>query len=172
VAPAGDARPGWKVLRVLGNVLELDGFAQNTAREVHDEIAALCEGVEADNAPLADVELAFAPASDLMRVGNVPIYAVDALVRHAPALRRTPLAERLAVHLHPDQAAKLGFAAGDRVRLMQPAVVGEGSATAEVVLDDRLAMGCARVPAAVDGSEALGPQIGPLHLGAAGHDNA
>jgi len=172
VAPAGDARPGWKVLRVLGNVLELDGFAQNTAREVHDEIAALCEGVKADNAPLADVELDFAPASDLMRVGNVPIYAVDALVRHAPALRRTPLAERLAVHLHPDQAAKLGFAAGDRVRLMQPAVVGEGSATAEVVLDDRLAMGCARVPAAVDGSEALGPQIGPLHLGAAGHDNA
>jgi NADH-quinone oxidoreductase subunit G len=172
VAPAGEARPGWKVLRVLGNVLELDGFEQNTAKEVHDELKALCEGVEPDNAPLGVIELGFAPPAELMRVGNVPIYAVDALARHAPALQRTPLGEVLAVYLHPEQAAKLGLAAGDRVRVLQPAAVGEGTATAQVVLDDRLAMGCARVPAAVDGSEALGPQIGPLHLGAAGHDNA
>jgi NADH-quinone oxidoreductase subunit G len=28
----GDARPAWKVLRVLGNVLNLDGFAMNPAK--------------------------------------------------------------------------------------------------------------------------------------------
>ena len=40
----GDARPGWKILRVLGNVLNLEGFSYNTSEEVRDE--ALGVGVE------------------------------------------------------------------------------------------------------------------------------
>ena len=34
VKPLGETRPGWKVLRVLGNLLGLDGFAQESAEEV------------------------------------------------------------------------------------------------------------------------------------------
>ena len=49
VAPPGDARPGWKLLRVLGTMMELPGFAQNSAREVHDEIADQCRDLALDN---------------------------------------------------------------------------------------------------------------------------
>jgi NADH-quinone oxidoreductase subunit G len=104
------------------------------------------------------------PEETLMRVGNVPIYAVDQLVRAAPSLQRTPLADALALSLHPDQAAKLGLSDGDLVDVSQ-SVVGSGSAAGVQVLvrcDDKIAMGCGRIPAGVPGAERLGPQIGPL----------
>jgi NADH-quinone oxidoreductase subunit G len=161
VPPVGDARPGWKVLRVLGNLLELNGFEQNTAKQVHDELAAQCDGLTPDNrlqgTPAAVSEMLGTP---LVRVGNVPIYATDALVRHAPALQRTQLVESLAVSLHPKQAAELGLAAGDEVAIHQNGHRGR----AQIVLDDRCAIGTVRIPAAVGGSESLGAQIGTVAL--------
>ena len=37
VKPLGDTRPAWKVLRVLGNMLELKGFDFETSEEVRAE---------------------------------------------------------------------------------------------------------------------------------------
>ena len=37
-APVGEARPGWKVLRVLGNLLNLAGFEYQSSEEVRDEL--------------------------------------------------------------------------------------------------------------------------------------
>jgi NADH-quinone oxidoreductase subunit G len=101
----------------------------------------------------------------LIRIGNLPIYATDALVRRSPPLQRTPLAEPLAVHLHPDQASALGLAAGAMVRLRQTAGNGElGETTAPVVIDDEIPLGCARIPAGVPGSAALGPAVGRVQI--------
>ena len=44
VAPFGQTRPGWKVLRVLGNVLHLAGFDDETSESVRDTV--LAGGVE------------------------------------------------------------------------------------------------------------------------------
>ncbi|WP_295880081.1 NADH-quinone oxidoreductase subunit NuoG [uncultured Thiohalocapsa sp.] len=162
VAPVGDARPGWKVLRVLGNLLDLDGFTYSSGKQVHDELAARCADLTLDNARRGDYGLKqpLPPPEGLMRVGNVPIYAVDQTVRAAPALQHTPLAAPLAVHLHPEDAAQLGLAAGDAAEVAQ----GACSAVVPVVIDDRVARGAARLPAAVRGSGALGPAVGPLIL--------
>ncbi len=166
VAPPGEARPGWKVLRVLGDLLGLEGFGYNSAREIAVELQALCNeaGCEThfDNSPLA-LRPAFELPSigqSLMRVGPVPIYATDLLVRHAPALQSTPLAEPLAVQLHPKQAETLGLADGDEVSICQ----GDVTARSIVRLTESVPLGCARIPAAVPGSEALGAQIGPVIL--------
>src|SRR5690606_37359256 len=48
--PVGESRPGWKVLRVLGNLLGLGGFEQNSSEEVRD---ALRLQVERNAAPMA-----------------------------------------------------------------------------------------------------------------------
>jgi len=161
VAPPGEARPGWKVLRVLGQLLELPGFDQSSARQVHDELMAQCQGLTPDNRPLGVVEADVTLAGDaLERVGNLPIYAVDPLVRAAPALQRTPLADPFAVSLNPEQAAELGLADGDEVRIIQN---GYG-AQAPVVLDPACPRGSVRIPAGVPGSETLGAQIGPIEL--------
>ena len=42
VQPAGDARPGWKVLRVLGTMLKLPGFEFDTSEQVRDAVLAEC----------------------------------------------------------------------------------------------------------------------------------
>ncbi len=163
VAPPGDARPGWKVLRVLGNLLELPGFDYGSAKQVHDELAAACAGVAPTNQPRGRYQHAsqvVGEADALMRIGNVPIYSVDALVRAAPSLQRTPLALGLGLALHPDDAVALGIGEGEQVEVIQ----GPVSAVMHVCIDDDIARGAGRIPAGVPGSEQLGPQIGPMHL--------
>ena len=108
----GDSRPLWKVLRVLGNLFELDGF------EYHDTAAvlqdALPQGV--DVAALnnqADVSAAHVQtASQLVRVGGVGIYHTDAVVRRSAPLQATVHAQVPAARVHPNTLAKLGIQTG------------------------------------------------------------
>lgn len=64
------------------------------------------------------------------------------------------------VVLHPDQASGLGLGEGDLVEIQQ----GGAPVRSRVVIDDRVPMGCARIPAGVAGSETLGDLIGPVTL--------
>jgi NADH-quinone oxidoreductase subunit G len=157
VAPPGEARPGWKVLRVLGNLLDLPGFEFNESAEVREELRALCTKAKPDNTPRGDLQ-ALSPspsASGSQRVGTLPIYAVDPLVRRAQALQASPLAAPFGVWLNADDAAGLGLKAGDQVQVRQ-----DGDAvTATLALDPALPAGSVRIPAGVPGSEALGDQI-------------
>ena len=41
--PVGESRPGWKVLRVLGNVLNLSGFEYQTSEDVREELRAVAQ---------------------------------------------------------------------------------------------------------------------------------
>ncbi|KAA6185251.1 NADH-quinone oxidoreductase subunit G [Thiohalocapsa marina] len=170
VAPPGDARPGWKLLRVLGNMLELTGFEYASARDIHDALAAQCADRAPDNTPRAEYPVGTtAEAADgtLMRVGNVPIYAVDALVRAAPALQRTPLSAPLHLQLHPADAEALGLQDGDQVEVAQ----GPARACMPVHVSDDLARGGGRIPAAVPGSGQLGAQIGPIRVAKVSGEN-
>jgi NADH-quinone oxidoreductase subunit G len=87
--PVGQARPAWKVLRVLGNLLDAEGFEYITSEEVRDEFAATISDDKPEaatpQAGKAAVNGADDPASDI----DVPIYSVDALVRRANALQMT-----------------------------------------------------------------------------------
>ena len=49
--PLGEARPGWKVLRVLGNLAGVANFDYQSSEEVRDELRALCGGVVAELLP-------------------------------------------------------------------------------------------------------------------------
>ncbi len=161
VAAPGDARPGWKVLRVLGNLLDIGGFDQTDSGQVCEELRGLCAEAKLDNAPRGDLKslaqtLAKPGSSEgACRVGAVPIYAVDALVRRAQALQASPLATPFGIWLNPAQAVDLGLKAGDRVEVRQ----GNGAAVAELALDPGLPPGSVRIPAGVAGSESLGDQI-------------
>ena len=84
--PLGEARPGWKVLRVLGNALGLKAFEYQSAQEVRDEVQRACL------APLATAyagRLVPGGAAQRAAVVDIPMYQVDALVRRAPSLQRT-----------------------------------------------------------------------------------
>jgi NADH-quinone oxidoreductase subunit G len=93
-APLGAARPGWKVLRVLGNLLGLPGFDYQSSEEVREELRAVCAGVRAEgyqgsHAVTPAGAASAAAAAGEVRVVDVPMYQVDAVVRRAPSLQKT-----------------------------------------------------------------------------------
>jgi NADH-quinone oxidoreductase subunit G len=84
--PLGESRPAWKVLRVLGNLLDLEGFDYDSSEEIRDELLArVGEGVAASSYQGDHVAAITAP--DTTR--DIPMYAVDGLVRRSLPLQQT-----------------------------------------------------------------------------------
>ncbi|HNH63951.1 MAG TPA: NADH-quinone oxidoreductase subunit NuoG, partial [Thauera aminoaromatica] len=159
--PFADARPGWKVLRVLGNLLALEGFAQADSEAVRAEALASDLASRLDNGVEGIVvSSATGPAGVLERVADVPIHFADPIARRAPSLQKTRDAAAPTARIAPATLAALGLAAGDRVR------VAQGTASVELVAqaDDGLAAGCVRVAAAHPSTAALGAMSGDLSV--------
>jgi NADH-quinone oxidoreductase subunit G len=100
-AAPGEARPGWKILRVLGNVLGLEGFAQQSSEDVRAELQQRIDAAAGARAPEALVSthvpaMAAVSASADLDLGalDVPMYSIDAVLRRSPALQQTSIAER------------------------------------------------------------------------------
>jgi len=85
-APYKDARPGWKVLRVLGNLLDLPGFEYQSSEDVRDELRKLCAALAAEPYAGSHPVNGAAPAGPLI---DFNMYQADATVRRAPSLQRT-----------------------------------------------------------------------------------
>ncbi len=92
VKPVGDCRPGWKVLRVLGNLLNLAGFDYASSEGVRDELKGASGEPKPDNSYTARRSLnGSRPSGALI---DVPMYGIDAIVRRAPALQSTREAQQ------------------------------------------------------------------------------
>ena len=159
VAPLGQTRPAWKVLRVLGNVLQLQGFEDETSESVRD--TALAGGVEGrlSNDIKAARGLGKA-ATGLERVADVPIYRSDAMVRRSEPLQETPASQPPTARMNGATLAGLGLAAGVRVRVTGPA----GSVELETVQDDAVADRAVRIAAAFEQTAALGGAFGEISV--------
>ena len=91
-APVGQSRPGWKILRVLGNLLGLTGFDYESSEDVRAELETLVGAPTAYSAPAYVGQHEVGPAAGAAsapRVVDIPMYQIDALVRRAPSLQRT-----------------------------------------------------------------------------------
>jgi len=161
VSPVGEARPGWKILRVLGNLADLDGFDFDDTEQVRAEILA-ATGPKPDNSmPGAEnPAAALPPVEGLERISGVPMYSVDGLSRRSSALQHTLDSWKSAIRINSTVAAQAGLADGDSAVLKQ----GGRSVTLPVALDDRLLDSCVWMPLAVPGSELLGEGFGPVSL--------
>ncbi len=168
VKPLAETRPAWKVLRVLGNLLDVPGFAYETSEQIRDEV--LGKGVtdlsDKLNNKLAAVPTAasFGTAGALERVTDVPIYFADALVRRSEPLQRTADAAVPSAHLPTALAASLGIKAGDIVKVTQ----GAGSAILVAAIDAGLPANAVRVAAAHAATATLGAMFGPIKVEKAG----
>jgi len=136
------------VLRVLGELLKLDGFDFDNLATVRAEATARALGPSVSAAR----SVALPALDQLVRIADVPIYAGDAVLRRSSALNQTVHAQAEAeVGVHPQTALELGLADGDQ------ALVGAGSAALRlrVNLDRRIAPGALRIAQGVAGAEAL-----------------
>ncbi len=161
--PHGDSRPGWKVLRVLGNQFDLPGFDYLSSEEIRDALASRCNGIEISNGSVVE-DLNTSGASDkprLLRIGDAHIYATDSLVRRSLPLQNTPDASvaSLAV-LGTDEAMKRGLKAGDRVKVTQ----GDSSVELDVACDAAVADGAVRICSGLQATSYLGMSFGPVDI--------
>ncbi len=158
VKPAGDCRPGWKILRRLGEAMELDGFAQVNLKGIREEMLAVIGPGEyvKDDITLA----AHGSGGDLYRVGELAMYSVDGLCRRSDHLQKTDHAETAFVGLSPNDAGSRGFLDGDKVKVSQ----GEHSIHLPVRICQELPVGAVWVKAATQSGRELGDSFGPISV--------
>ena len=160
VKPLGDSRPAWKVLRVLGGLLGLDGFLYNLPEEVlgealGDSYCTRLNNQSSSNSVSASVQ----QSSALERLADVNIYAGDQIVRRASSLQLTKDAKRgNQAGLGQKLFADLGLKEGDAVRITQGNLTVDMPAT----LEANLAANTVRVSAGTAASAKLGSMFGPL----------
>lgn len=160
-APAGQARPAWKVLRVLGNFLELDGFGYDSADDICQECLAGRRTDTVLNNISGEAPLFVSQeAASCRRVADVPLYFSDVLVRRAPSLQKTAAAKSPVVYLPETLFDKLELADGENVRVVQP----DGETVLPAYCDKTLAVGTVRLTTGHAATAMLGPLDGEIRV--------
>jgi NADH-quinone oxidoreductase subunit G len=157
VKPLGDARPGWKVLRVIANMLGLPGFEYDTPEAVRAQVIPVDVTAHLSTQIELQPQLGERP-SGIERLADVSIYAVDSIVRRAEPLQKTRDARPPKASANARTLGKLGLKPGDKARVRQ----GEASALLECALDDGLADDVLRVPAGHASTSTLGAMFGAI----------
>ena len=160
VRPAGEARPGWKVLRVLGNLLNLAGFDYETAEQVRVDVLPADLSTRLSNEIAMHVQRPVVAVGGAERIADVPIYFADSLVRRSPPLQATHDARPPKARANASTLQSFGVSAGDKVRVKQ----GDAAALLDVVADNGVADGVVRVSAAHESTATLGAMFGPITL--------
>jgi NADH-quinone oxidoreductase subunit G len=167
VKPMGEARPAWKVLRVLGNLLDLPNFEYETSEAIRTEVIGELADTETllarlnnvlANAEAPAMAATAADAGNAERVADVPIYFTDAIVRRSPSLQMTSDGAAPRAWLSAALSSKLGVVAGDRVKVSQ----GKGSALLTAAIDKNLPATVVRVAAGHNSTAALGAMFGAI----------
>jgi len=153
----GEARPGWKVLRVMGSLLGRPGFDFDTVEQVRSacigarDIASLLSNRIAPIAPSA------ASSAGIQRIADVPMYFADPLARRSPPLQKTPDAKPPKAWMNSRLMQKLGIRAGQKVSV-------NAAARLDAALDDKLPDECVRIAAAHASTAPIGPMFGAVTL--------
>ena len=159
----GDARPAWKLLRVLGNVLNLDGFGYTSSEEIRDEVlgkgAEFVGGLSNELNGVA-ISIPVSEASGLQRIADVPINFADPMARRAPALQQTADAIAPTARINEQTLAQIGIAENATVRVKQ----GSGEAVLVAKADNNVPACCVRVSAAHVSTAMLGDMFGSISV--------
>jgi NADH-quinone oxidoreductase subunit G len=159
VSPKGEARPAWKIFRVLGNLFGAEGFEYHSSEDVLNEIK--------DREMLAPEVKPYNPkvsrhADSLTRIGEWPIYRCDDLCRYADELQHSaPGEDSILVKIHPETAKEYKIK-GDQIRIDQ-----EGThVILPYILDERIAKDTVYIPCAIVETKMLGEPFGELSISA------
>ena len=176
VQPLGETRPGWKVLRVLGNLFELQGFDYQSTAEIRTEAFAALGGADQIGARLSassslalPAQLPTRAAPAVERFAPVPIYSSDAIVRRAPSLQRTRDARNgRMVGVSAALWEQLGLQNGDSVRVKS----GANAVILPARRDAALAPTVLSIPAAWSEAAVLGAMFGAVQVERVGSASA
>ncbi|HSH40864.1 MAG TPA: NADH-quinone oxidoreductase subunit NuoG [Arenicellales bacterium] len=162
VAPLEEARPAWKILRVLGNFCELDGFDYLSISDVRARLPYAADNPSWGWRRKRWNDRLSQPISndiDLARLTDAPPLRIDGVVRRAESLQRTHDNPPPAANLNRAQAGRLGLVEGEIVHVH----AGSDMTTLPVVFDPRVPDGCVYIPTGFPETAAL-DTVGPVRL--------
>lgn len=162
----GEARPAWKVLRVLGNLFDCEGFEYESSEKVRDEVKGLVDAMSA--VPAQEHKFDFSKVKwlaevGMARIGETPLYATDAIVRRAPALQsaQTIIEGNLAVvRIHPNTAHQLQVKDLEYVLVKQK----QQAMRLQVIVDARVPERAAFVASGVLATNGLSELFGKIEI--------
>ncbi len=162
VTAQGESRPAWKVLRVLGNLLELDGFNYVASTEITDELQALTANINSDQQINKWRYPSQLPAvnNGIERITYWPIYRSDNVVRRSVPLQNTPISDAPVIAMSQTLAEELTLKAGEDVVVSQV----DTSITLPVKIDNRIAGNVVYIPAGFAETAALYESFGSVNI--------
>lgn len=161
VPPLGEARPAWKVLRVLGNVFNLDGFDYQSSVDVKDELMQTIGDIKGDNMEQWQSPSSLTIETDgLQRITETPMNMIDSLCRRAVSLQQTNDVSDGAIRINSVLAEKNKLSNDDNARVDQD----ENSAILKVIVDDRVPDDCVLIQSAHPAQVDLGASFGSIRI--------
>ncbi|MFK7956222.1 MAG: NADH-quinone oxidoreductase subunit NuoG [Lysobacterales bacterium] len=149
--PAGEARPGWKIIKALADAANLTDFDFTDFVGVHEQVLEVLASVQERGYEQPASLSAPAATEALATLVETPIYAGNAVVRRSLALQKTAHGEDGQLTAHPDVLSELGLLEGE-----VEAFVGDGDAiTVELTADATLAPATVRISAGTAAASGL-----------------
>ena len=158
VKPLGETRPGWKVLRVLGNMLGVPGFDFESNEDVRAEALGELSTLGDRLNNRSDAVVTLHAQTGLERIADVPIYATDMLVRRATSLQLTADARPPVVGVPSVLWQQLKLEVGGKVLVAQ----GQSAVVLPAREDSTVAANAVRVSAGHPATLALGAMFGAI----------
>jgi NADH-quinone oxidoreductase subunit G len=158
VSPFGEARPGWKVLRVLANMFNLPGFEYLSSQDILSEVKTLFDKATWSSELFSQLS-SNKTKSALTRIAAWPLYRTDNLVRHAESLQHCAARHTLGAYMNTETAQKYHLQPGKNIELKQ-----QGKAQLPLFLDDRIPDDCVFVANGYDETSSLGESYGAIEV--------
>jgi len=119
VTAKAESRPGWKILRVLGNLANIKGFDYVSSQDVRDEVRDLFNLQSPPNKS-SYIPGDLSATSTLMAISEVPMYQTDAVVRRSNPLQQTPENQRASLaRMNSKEAEKYGLSEAKMIKVTQ-----------------------------------------------------
>lgn len=162
--PFGASRPAWKILRVLGNFLKLNGYTYESSEEIKQEVKASIKPVTENTMPSSFLkDFSLNGGYKLSRIGEIPIYAGDSLLRRAKPLQEAQKimeGDLALARMHPETAAKLKLQDGAVVKFKQQHAVIE----LPLKLDAKVACDAVWIAGGIAATSGFGDLMGEIEV--------
>ena len=106
----GDSKPGWKIIKVLADILELKGFEYTDSTQVADDALSMSS---ANNNDLVENNIKETDDSKVAVHWQYSPYAIDGITRKAKALQETPIGKMNDAFISLATAKELKLSEGD-----------------------------------------------------------
>lgn len=158
--PLGETRPGWKILRALGSLLELPGFDYVSSEDLREELKGLVgtQFVAPAQSFSAPLPVTSTQKKGITRIAEWPMYRTDSIVRRSLPLQNSAASEPLLIRLNEKLAKELNVSDGSWVCVEQENV----SIELGTFIDNRIPDHCVYIPCGFP--ETAGLEAGTVNI--------